>query len=56
MKGKIKKIIGPVVDVEFREELPAIYNALTVMNGDKLVVHPYPQQCTRHFDAGLHRQ
>ncbi len=38
MKGKIKKIIGPVVDVEFEENLPAIYNALTVMNGDKLVV------------------
>jgi F-type H+-transporting ATPase subunit beta len=38
MKGKIKKIIGPVVDVEFEENLPAIYNALTVMNGDKMVV------------------
>ena len=38
MKGKIKKIIGPVVDVEFEENLPAIYNALTVMNGEKIVV------------------
>ncbi len=38
MKGKIKKIIGPVVDVEFEENLPAIYNALTVMNGEKMVV------------------
>jgi len=38
MKGKIKKIIGPVVDVEFEENLPAIYNALTVMNGGKMVV------------------
>jgi len=38
MKGKIKKIIGPVVDVEFEENLPAIYNALTVMNGDKTIV------------------
>src|SRR5437867_12406661 len=28
--GKIGQIIGPVVDVEFREPLPAIYNALTV--------------------------
>ena len=36
--GKIKKIIGPVVDVEFAENLPAIYNALTVKNGDKTVV------------------
>ena len=29
-KGKIVQIIGPVVDVEFTGELPAIYNALTV--------------------------
>ncbi len=35
MKGKITSIIGPVVDVEFAENLPAIYNALTVRNGDK---------------------
>ncbi len=31
-KGKIVQIIGPVVDVEFTEQLPAIYNALTVEN------------------------
>ena len=29
-KGKIVQIIGPVVDAEFTEQLPAIYNALTV--------------------------
>src|ERR1700753_3541238 len=29
-KGKIVQIIGPVVDVEFTDKLPAIYNALTV--------------------------
>src|SRR5882724_7922897 len=29
-KGKIVQIIGPVVDVEFSGQLPAIYNALTV--------------------------
>src|ERR1700751_3316804 len=29
-KGKIVQVIGPVVDVEFPEALPAIYNALTV--------------------------
>jgi F-type H+/Na+-transporting ATPase subunit beta len=29
-KGKIVQIIGPVVDVEFPESLPAIYNALTI--------------------------
>ncbi len=35
--GKIKRIIGPVVDVEFEGELPAVYNALTVKNGDKVI-------------------
>ncbi len=29
-KGKIVQVVGPVVDVEFLENLPAIYNALTV--------------------------
>jgi F-type H+/Na+-transporting ATPase subunit beta len=29
-KGKILKVVGPVVDVEFPGTIPAIYNALTV--------------------------
>lgn len=29
-KGKIVQIIGPVVDAEFPDSLPAIYNALTI--------------------------
>jgi F-type H+-transporting ATPase subunit beta len=29
-KGKIVQVIGPVVDIEFPEGLPSIYNALTV--------------------------
>jgi F-type H+-transporting ATPase subunit beta len=29
-KGKIVQVIGPVVDVEFPEDLPKIYNALTI--------------------------
>jgi len=29
-KGRIIQVIGPVVDVEFEEELPRIFNALTV--------------------------
>jgi F-type H+-transporting ATPase subunit beta len=29
-KGKIIQVVGPVVDVEFTETLPRIYNALTV--------------------------
>ncbi|MBP6884363.1 MAG: F0F1 ATP synthase subunit beta [Candidatus Pacebacteria bacterium] len=40
MKGKIKTIIGPVVDIEFAENIPAIYNALEVNleGGKKLVL------------------
>ncbi len=30
IKGKIVQVIGPVVDIEFPDQLPAIYNALTV--------------------------
>jgi F-type H+-transporting ATPase subunit beta len=29
-KGKIVQVIGPVVDVEFPDQLPPIYNALTI--------------------------
>src|SRR5947207_3060573 len=29
-KGKIVQIIGPVVDLEFPDQLPALYNALTI--------------------------
>ena len=32
--GRIAQVIGPVVDVQFDGTLPAIYNALEVMNGD----------------------
>jgi F-type H+-transporting ATPase subunit beta len=37
--GKIKQIIGAVVDVQFDGSLPEIYNALELKrpNGDKLV-------------------
>ena len=31
--GKVKQIIGPVIDVEFADELPPIYQALEVMVG-----------------------
>jgi len=38
--GHITQIIGPVVDVKFTEQLPNIYNALTLVNksGDKLTL------------------
>jgi F-type H+-transporting ATPase subunit beta len=29
-KGRVVKVSGPVVDVEFQDSLPAIYNALTI--------------------------
>ncbi len=35
--GTIKRIIGPVVDVEFADHVPDIYSALTVMNGSKML-------------------
>ncbi len=35
-KGSVVQVMGPVVDVRFEEgHLPAIYNALTMENGDK---------------------
>lgn len=50
-KGIIKRIIGPVVDVEFEGELPEVYNALTVKNGDKTLTLEVEQ----HVGAGLVR-
>lgn len=38
IKGKISQIVGVVVDVEFNDYLPAIYNALEVKSGDRTVV------------------
>ena len=37
-KGTIKQIIGPVVDWEFKDQLPAIYNALEVKNGKEVLI------------------
>ncbi|MFH0930261.1 MAG: F0F1 ATP synthase subunit beta [Candidatus Moraniibacteriota bacterium] len=37
--GKISQVIGPVVDVEFEKDLPAIYSALeVVLEGEKKLV------------------
>ncbi|MGD9129340.1 MAG: F0F1 ATP synthase subunit beta [Candidatus Woesebacteria bacterium] len=38
-KGKITQIIGPVVDVEFEENLPAIYNALQIKKEDGSILY-----------------
>jgi len=37
-KGKIISVIGPIVDVEFKENLPEIYNALETKIGNKKLV------------------
>jgi F-type H+-transporting ATPase subunit beta len=49
--GTIKRIIGPVVDVEFTEKVPDIYSALFVMNGEKKVVLEVEQ----HIGGGVVR-
>ena len=49
--GTIKRIIGPVVDVEFTGEVPEIYNALTVMNGDIKVT----LETEQHLGGGVVR-
>ena len=36
--GYVSQVMGPVVDVKFDEgKLPAIFNALTIENGEKTV-------------------
>jgi F-type H+-transporting ATPase subunit beta len=42
-KGTISQIIGVVVDVHFPDNLPEIYNALEVKNGDKTLVFEVQQ-------------
>src|SRR3989338_4352225 len=49
--GTIKRIIGPVVDVEFVEGLPDIYNALVVKKGEKKVILEVEQ----HLGGGVVR-
>ena len=49
--GTIKRIIGPVVDVYFDGEIPEIYNALSVMNGDIKVI----LETEQHLGGGVVR-
>ena len=46
--GTISQIIGVVVDVHFPENLPEIYNALTVKNGEELVTLEVQQHLGTH--------
>ncbi len=50
--GKIQQILGPVVDVEFENDLPAIYTALTVedMSGEALTL-----EVNQHLSSGAVR-
>ena len=53
-KGTIKRIIGPVVDVDFSNEnqsLPEIYTALEVMNGNKKLI----LETEQHLGGGVVR-
>ena len=38
LSGTIKQVIGPVIDVEFKEELPSIHSALSVALKDQTVI------------------
>src|SRR3989344_4895065 len=52
--GKIKRIMGPVVDVDFGNEtknVPTIYTALVVMNGNKKIV----LETEQHLGGGVVR-
>ncbi|MBU0998838.1 F0F1 ATP synthase subunit beta [Patescibacteria group bacterium] len=49
--GTIKRIIGPVVDVAFAGELPGIYTALAVKNGEQLITLEVEQ----HIGGGVVR-
>lgn len=45
-EGKIKQIIGPVVDVYFQKELPEIYNSLEINRGKERLVLEVQQHLT----------
>ncbi|MEK7471294.1 MAG: F0F1 ATP synthase subunit beta [Patescibacteria group bacterium] len=49
--GIIKRIIGPVVDVDFGENLPDIYTALEVVKDDKKIILEVEQ----HLGGGIVR-
>ena len=49
--GTIKRIIGPVVDVDFGDTLPEIYSALEVMKDTKKIILEVEQ----HLGGGIVR-
>ena len=53
--GKIIQVMGPVVDVEFEDEnLPAIRDALEVLNGDKKSVMEVAQHIGNNTQTACH--
>src|SRR5688572_8676861 len=54
-KGTIKKIIGPVVDVNFGEVLPDIYTALEVQNGQGDKQKKLILEVEQHLGGGVVR-
>ena len=50
-KGTISQIIGPVVDVFFADQLPALYEALHIQHNDKTIT----LETSQHLGAGVIR-
>ncbi len=46
--GTITQIVGVVVDVEFKSDIPAIYDALTLKSGDDIVTLEVAQHLDEH--------
>jgi F-type H+/Na+-transporting ATPase subunit beta len=46
-KGKITQIIGAVIDVEFKQKIPGIYNALTLNHNQKKIVLEVEQHLSK---------
>ena len=46
--GKIIQIVGVVIDAEFEGDVPAIYEALEVKHGDKVVTLEVAQHLDEH--------
>jgi F-type H+-transporting ATPase subunit beta len=47
-QGTIIQVVGVVVDVEFQENLPAIYNGLTLQHGDSTITLEVAQHLSRN--------
>src|SRR3989344_1530052 len=50
-KGRITRIIGPIIDVQFEKELPAINNALEIKKGETVLV----AEVQKHLGSGAVR-